>query len=130
MMLSAYPTFIGFILLLAFVIWVSYEADIGAENLFFTLVDSIPFGDKLGHIWLYGGLALLLNLGLKCRSFRFVDWRIQWGSAVVLLFAILEELSQGFFAARTLDMGDILADIIGVYLAAFLISRKLPEQQP
>ncbi len=115
---------LAFAALASFIGWIIYQADTGAKNTVFLLVESLPLGDKLGHIWLYGALAFLLNLSLALRQARAKSYSIYWGSLIVLLFALLEELSQQFFATRTLDAMDLVADIIGVGLAEFLLRRK------
>jgi len=118
------PLCIAFSIFFGFILWIIYEADTGANNLFLHAVDLIPYGDKLGHIWLYGGLALLLNLLLKRRVVLIKSMRLQLGSLLVLSFAVIEELSQGFFATRSLDAWDLLADLLGVCIAAFLVTHK------
>jgi len=118
------PLGIAFAAFFAFILWIIYEADTGASNIFLYVADLIPYGDKLGHIWLYGGLALLLNLLLKRRVVRINSVRLQLGSVLVLGFAVIEELSQGFFATRSMDGWDLLADLLGVHIAAFLATHK------
>jgi len=39
---------------LAFICWIIFMADSGQKSVFFELVKSIPYGDKLGHVILYG----------------------------------------------------------------------------
>lgn len=91
------PLGIAFSAFFGFILWIIYEADTGANNIFLYAADLIPYGDKLGHIWLYGGLALLLSLLLKRRVVLVKSVRFQLGSVLVLGFAVIEELSQGFF---------------------------------
>lgn len=114
----------GFGGLLVFILWIIYMADTGKESIWFVWVEQIPGGDKLGHIWLYGCLAFLLNLTLRCRRLYMIGKPVFWGSALVLLFATLEEFTQAFFATRTFDFLDLLADIIGIYIAGILLTPK------
>lgn len=118
------PLCIAFSAFFGFILWIIYEADTGANNIFLYVVDLIPFGDKLGHIWLYGGLALLLNLLLNRKIMTVKSIRFQLGSVLVLGFAAVEELSQGLFTTRHLDGWDFVADVLGVYLAALLVMQK------
>jgi polysaccharide biosynthesis protein VpsQ len=118
------PLCIAFSVFFGFILWIIYEADRGADNIFMNAADSIPYGDKLGHVWLYGGLALLLNLLLNRRVVLIKSMRLQLGSVLVFGFAAAEELSQGFFATRSLDGWDLLADLLGVGIAAFLVNTK------
>jgi len=113
-----------FIVLFGFIVWIIYEADTGAANIFLQMVHKVPMGDKLGHIWLFGMLAFILNIALSLKTLRIMKWNMQVGSLLVLLFAVVEELSQGLFATRSLDAWDVIADAFGVYLAAYLTQRK------
>ena len=102
-----------------FILWIIVVSDIGGPNILIDSVRVIPYGDKLGHTMLYAVLALLVNISLKPRKQKHLGLPI--GCALVLAFALLEELSQYFFpATRMLDIQDALADMIGVYLAAWL----------
>ncbi|MGV8837079.1 VanZ family protein [Cellvibrio sp.] len=121
------PLCIAFSVFFGFILWIIYEADRGADNIFMSAADSIPYGDKLGHVWLYGGLALLLNLLLNRRVMLIKSVRFQLGSLLVFGFAAAEELSQGFFATRSMDGWDLLADLLGVCIAAFLVNTKKGE---
>ncbi|PUA29099.1 MAG: hypothetical protein B0W54_00315 [Cellvibrio sp. 79] len=119
---------LAFAMLAGFIGWIIYQADTGEKIRLFLLVESFPLGDKLGHLWLYGALAFLLNLSLKLRKYHFHYLSIYRGSLFVLVFAIAEELSQQFFVTRTLDAGDLIADAIGIAIAEFLLRRK-PAQE-
>ena len=115
--------FLVAILYFSFIFWIIVEADKGVPNFFIDNVEAIPYGDKLGHLMIYGVLSLLMNLILQRFTFRFCALPV--GSFLVLMFALAEELSQGFFPSRTLDIGDVIADVIGVYVAAFISARLI-----
>ncbi len=119
---------LAFLALASFIGWIIYQADTGEKIYLFLMVESLPLGDKLGHFWLYGALAFLLNLSLKLREYSIHHRKVYCGSLLILLFAAVEELSQYFFATRTLDAGDLVADVIGIAVAEFLLRRK-PKQQ-
>jgi len=105
-----------------FILWIIIVSDIGGPNILIDSVRTIPYGDKLGHMGLYAVLALLVNLSLKPRKQQYLC--LPLGCAVVLVFALLEELSQYFFpSTRMLDIQDALADIAGVYLAAWVCDK-------
>ncbi|WP_235838571.1 VanZ family protein [Cognaticolwellia aestuarii] len=106
---------------LGFIVWIIYLANTGQSSVFFNLVASIPYGDKLGHFCLFGLLTLGFNFVFKLKSFNLVFFnlaslKVYVGSSVVLLFAVLEELSQYFIPNRTLDATDLLADVVGILL--------------
>src|SRR5687767_7437402 len=63
-------------------------------------VHALPLGDKIGHLVLMGGLAVVVNLALGARTFTVAGERFLLGSAIVLAIVVLEELSQRFFPSR------------------------------
>lgn len=95
------------------------QADTGSHNYFIDTAHKIPGGDKLGHMWIYGMLALMLSFLTRKNNARYFN--LPLGCAIVLLFAPAEEFTQGFFPARTLDLADAGADYLGVQLAAWFI---------
>lgn len=100
----------------AFLVLIIYQADTAHYNFAFKMVGKIPFGDKIGHIVLYGIMAFLLNYG-----FRGKKWlNLSVGSLIVFMFAFLEELSQAYFPSRSFDLADVLADILGIVLFTIL----------
>lgn len=115
---------LAFAVLAGFIGWIIYQADTGEKIRLFLWVESLPLGDKLGHLWLYGALAFLLNLSLKLRKYHWYGLNVYRGSLLVLVFALAEELSQQFFATRTVDAGDLIADVIGIASAEFLLRRR------
>lgn len=106
-----------------FILWIIVVSDSGASNIIIDSVRAIPYGDKLGHAGLYALLAALVSLSLKPTHKKYIG--LPLGCALVLAFALLEELSQGFFpSTRTLDVQDALADCIGVYFASWIVAKK------
>ena len=103
-----------------FILWVIYLANTGQSSIFFKFVSSIPYGDKLGHFCLFGVLALGANFTFKLKSFQLANFEIYVGSALVLLFAVVEETSQHFIPSRTLDFADLIADILGIITFHFI----------
>lgn len=104
----------------SFLIWVIVAADSGRPNYFLQLAASVPYGDKVGHVVLFGVLALLLNFATKARQLAFGPVRLYVGVALTLGFALLEEGSQLLFPSRSFELLDILADLLGVALATWL----------
>jgi len=99
---------------LGFIAWVIYLANTGQNSVYFELVASIPYGDKLGHFCLFGLLTLGANFVFKLKSFQLLFFNVYLGSIVVFIFVLIEELSQYFIPNRTLDPADLLADIVGI----------------
>jgi len=77
--------------------------------------------DKLGHFMMLGGLSFLA-VGFFPRA--------RWLRVVLVLSALsaLEEASQAWFPARTVDAGDLAANLLGIVLggacAAYLTRRR------
>ncbi len=106
----------------SFLIWVIVAADSGAPNYFLQLAGSLPYGDKIGHVLLFGALALLLNYATKARQVALGPVRLYLGVVLTLGFALLEEGSQLLFPSRSFELLDILADLLGVTLATIATS--------
>ncbi|MDM5272383.1 VanZ family protein [Sulfurovum sp. zt1-1] len=107
-----------------FISWIIFLADSANYNFAFYVVGGIPYGDKMAHALLYGMMALLLNYGLKFKSFSFKWQRIQLGSILIFLFAAIEEFSQYFIASRTFDLYDLLADFIGIVFFSLIKGER------
>lgn len=99
-----------------FISFIIYQANTAHYNYAFHMVGKIPYGDKIGHIVLYGFMALLLNYGLGGRKW----FRQQIGSLVVLVFSVLEEISQLYIPSRSFDFADIAASATGIVLFTIL----------
>jgi len=108
---------LGFFIFIGFII---YLADTADHNFAFRLIGHIPYGDKLMHGLLYGIMALLLNYGLKFKAYKFLGFNMQLGAIIVLVFATIEEISQYWIPSRTFDLGDLLADFVGVVLFSLI----------
>jgi len=108
------------IILFAFIVWIIYMANISADSLFFDLVKATPYGDKVGHVLLYGFLTLAANLTFRIRTFVVYGWRFYIGTVIVSLLVFLEELSQAFLPSRTFDLVDLAADMIGITVFTIL----------
>ncbi len=99
-----------------FLLWVIYMADTGQKSILFELVKQTPYGDKIGHLVLFGLLTLFINSAFRFRTFLLGKLKLFWGTIAVFIFATVEELSQYFFPTRTLDFYDFSASILGVLL--------------
>jgi VanZ family protein len=100
--------------LLAFITWIIYLANTAQNSIFIDFVGSINHGDKLGHFCLFGLLTLGANFAFKLKAYTLNSFNIYVGSAVVFLFALLEELSQYFIPNRSLEAMDLLAGVLGI----------------
>lgn len=110
-----------------FILWIIFLANTASNNILFDVIRSIPNGDKFGHFFLFGMLTFVINLGLKSKTISIGKYNLLLGTVLVCIFVVLEELSQGFIASRTLDYQDLLADAIGICIFTFIylyISKK------
>ena len=115
------PIFCCFI----FIIWIIVQADLGIDNPFVQFVQQIPFGDKIGHICVFASLTFFLNYALSNAFFTLFKVKLLTGSILILSFALIEELTQLFFATRTFDFLDVLSDLVGILLASIFAYRKM-----
>ncbi|MBU0489222.1 MAG: VanZ family protein [Bacteroidetes bacterium] len=119
------------VLYLAVILAIMFFADIGWANRLWGFMRGVPLYDKFGHFFLVGILALLVDAGLKFRTFRFSGLNYRLGSICVFVFVLLEECSQFFFSTRDCSSGDLLADIAGIFVFAFLLPSlfSTPKQE-
>ncbi|MBU1739067.1 MAG: VanZ family protein [Proteobacteria bacterium] len=103
-----------------FIIWIIYLADSGTNSVFFGLVKALPHGDKIGHLILFGLLALGANTFFKLRRFRVGGTEMFVGTCLVIGFVTMEELSQYCIPSRTFDPFDLLANMVGIVVFSFI----------
>ena len=82
----------------------------------FSIIRSIPGGDKGGHFLLMGLLSFLLNTSLRCRAVNLRTRRVLLGSVIVSMAVTLEEVSQIFVQYRRFDLVDLLFDYLGIWV--------------
>jgi polysaccharide biosynthesis protein VpsQ len=117
---------LGYIFILAAVIFIANKK---STRYLLDFIGYIPYGDKLGHFFLMGGLSFLINLLLQARIVRFGKLRILIGSLLVLSVVTIEEFSQLFIRGRTFDWTDLVADLAGIIIfgeLAGLVYHKFP----
>ena len=103
-----------------FIILIIVLADKGQLGLL-KLINQIPYGDKVGHFILYGILTLLINLTLLRSLPSQSPRRVTVISSLILALLIgIEELSQQFFASRTVSFQDLFAGYLGVIFFSWL----------
>ena len=91
---------------------------------------------KLGHMGVFGILAVLAWRALSWRalSWRAVSWRAlagstawrrpwAWAFALTVLYAVSDELHQGFVAGRHPSAFDVAIDAAGALLALVAVGR-------
>jgi len=113
----ARATALGFSL---FLLRIIYLADTGQQNFLFALAKSIPYGDKIGHVAIFGFFTTIVNFALKFQSATLGRMRIYRGTLFIAIFAILEEMSQYFVSTRSFDLLDLSADATGIIVATLI----------
>ena len=116
-----------------FILSIIYHANTDGSMGAMIAVGSIMHGDKIAHFFLFGSFSFVMNLAFSCKTWRWLGISVYRGTALVLLFATIEELSQHFISRRNFDLLDLLADFLGLLFFAvitrciyFRISRTLP----
>jgi VanZ family protein len=113
---------------LALVAGIIVCADVGWLGLLFARINRLPLGDKAGHFFLIGMLAVLLNQALRGHTLGVGGWRLQTGGLIITALITLEEISQAWIPGRNLDAGDLLANYAGIACAEIL-TRRRPRQR-
>jgi polysaccharide biosynthesis protein VpsQ len=105
---------------LAFVAFIIWLADTRRARWFFDWIERYPGSDKVGHFFLIGGMAFVLNLALRRRLGPFL-----LGSVLVAIVFTAEEFSQLWFTARHFDWGDLAADFAGIAFFEWLARWRI-----
>ena len=115
------------ILFFIFIISIIVLADSGNIPPFIRSIYDFPNGDKLGHFILYGFLTFFITrTSLSSLPSKSRSWVTLSIGLTLALGIALEEWSQQFFSARTFDLIDLLASLLGVVIggwAAYKIKR-------
>ena len=74
----------------------------------------LSWADKLAHFVLIGGFALLLNLALEARTYRWGRLSFLVGSVWITVAVLIEEASQLFLETRAFEFTDLGADLLGI----------------
>ena len=90
-------------------------ANTGQENVLFEIKQAVPYGDKIGHFFVYGMMTLFANYAFKFRYFANNKFN-QYGAVVVIAFTTFEEFSQLLFSTRTFSLYDMIANLAGIGL--------------
>jgi len=103
-----------------FILSIIYHANTDGSMAAMHAIRSLKHGDKIAHFFLFGTLGFVMNLAFSCKTWRWFGISLYRGTALVLLFAIVEEFSQHFISRRMFDLLDLLADVLGVLFFAII----------
>lgn len=101
---------IAFALLLGVLIVLADSRNLGPIG----LVYEVRYGDKIGHVVMYGILSLLMNLAVFQHTGRNSARSVLFVTTAVAVVATLEEITQLMFPARRPDFNDVLASCLGI----------------
>jgi polysaccharide biosynthesis protein VpsQ len=109
-----------FSLLFLAIAGVTVGIDVGRLKSVTGWINSLPFGDKFGHLFIIGLLTFLLNYALAGRMVKIGRLKLLLGCTTVAVIMTVEECSQFWIAARTFDLIDLSANYLGITLAGIL----------
>ena len=66
-----------------------------------------------------------MNLILRAAEIRLLRITLLKGSAIVMIIVTVEEISQLFFRSRSFDLGDLAADLLGIWTCGWLARKYL-----
>jgi hypothetical protein len=112
------------VLAFSFIGWIIVQANKGSSNILFDLVALLPFGDKIGHMFLFGLLSAVTIIAFNYRQVHINGYKVPVGAIIAWVFTLIEELSQLFFMHRTFDLMDVAADLIGITLTESSICKE------
>jgi polysaccharide biosynthesis protein VpsQ len=112
-----------FSLLLLAIVGITVGIDVGRLKSVTGWINSVPFGDKFGHLLIIGLLTFLLNHALAGRMVKIGRLKLLLGCTIVGVAMTVEECSQLWFPVRTFDLIDLSANYLGIALAG-LIQRQ------
>jgi VanZ family protein len=105
-------------------------ADLGRLPRALRVVYDFPYGDKLGHLVLFGMLNFLVTSSFIASRPGHSPKVIALSAGLILAALIaIEEYSQKYFAKRTFDLIDLFAGCLGLFLggwAALSANKRRP----
>jgi len=121
--LRAAATWSAPLLLMAVIYGLSDQPNLGTG---LGLIDLV--GRKLVHMMEFGALSVLWWRALRTTTDEASALRTAAG--IALLYAVLDELHQGFVFGRTASVWDVAIDALGVGIACLLVLRRTRSLSP
>lgn len=108
-----------------FIIGIIILADRNAMPPFLRALYDFPNGDKVGHFILFGLLNFFITAAFLRTLPKWTSSRIAVSVGLILaLFVAAEEFSQQYFSARTFDLFDLAASLLGLTIGGWF-ARKI-----
>jgi polysaccharide biosynthesis protein VpsQ len=112
-----------FCLFLLFIAGIIIGIDLGRLRGIVGLVNSLPFGDKGGHLLFMGLLTFSLNHALNGRMVEIGRLNLLLGCSIVAVGITIEEVSQIWIPLRTFDLVDLIANYLGIAISGLVWLR-------
>ncbi|WP_310416073.1 VanZ family protein [Chamaesiphon sp. OTE_8_metabat_110] len=109
-------------LFLIFITGIIIGMNLGRFGRIVAVVNSLPLGDKGGHLLFIGMLTFLLNHALNGRMLKIGRLKILLGCTIVAVGITIEEVSQIWIPLRTFDLVDLAANYLGIAFAGWIWS--------
>lgn len=87
-----------------------------------------PLADKVFHFLLFGAIVFWLNMWWHGRAVKLVGWAVPLAIMVPFSLALAEEGLQHFSPIRTMDITDLLSDVIGMMFFWWLSLRFIRDK--
>jgi len=112
------------ILFSLFIIGIVILADRNTLPPFVRAFYDFPYGDKAGHLTLFGLLNFFITVAFLRALPNRTSSRVALSAGLILaLFVAVEEFSQRYFSARTFDLLDLTASIVGLIIGGWIALR-------
>lgn len=111
---------IATLLFFLFICFVIFSADNRSMPAWMYQIYVFPNGDKVGHFFLYGVMAFLMNCSFPKWEYRLGRIALPGGALVFAIFALLEEISQAFFPSRSSSILDLTFSLLGIAAFSFI----------
>ncbi|BAZ30280.1 hypothetical protein NIES4074_27360 [Cylindrospermum sp. NIES-4074] len=89
-------------------------------RVFPTQIAQIPYYDKILHFILLGIAAYVSYLSFNKRKIKILNFYLPLAPLIVILFCILDEITQLLVPYRSFDLVDLACDICGIVLFTWL----------
>lgn len=96
------------------------DANLGYASETFAFLKLIPGTYHTGHVFLYGGLAVIANIVFRFKTINVRGQNILLSSVVVFSFVVIEEISQLWIPTRVFDPMDIVSSFVGIVALSYI----------
>ncbi len=122
---------LGVVAMVLLIVGTLYQVNQGQSYFLVNWVQQLPYGDKLGHLGIFGALMFVLNLAMNGKTWVIGQSqqngvRINLALLLIGAFAVIEEFSQLFIVSRNFDLLDLLCDALGLGLG-YGVSKRVLE---